>query len=187
MEIPFNYKKLDFVELGENYCLDMCTNNIYRICKKKLTLLKQHIVSGHYHVQFRNNGRHKNYYVHRLVYMAHFGIIPDDMMIDHIDRNPLNNDINNLRLSSRSLNCRNINHRRGLEYDYKIDIGESIVVNELDKVYYSKTYDKFYIWIENVFRSLHERLDPRYNAKFIEWKVNKKCTTFFTTHYRDNL
>lgn len=44
---------------------------------------------------------------HRLVWMAFNGPIPDGMEIDHIDRNPSNNALDNLRVVSRSQNRAN--------------------------------------------------------------------------------
>lgn len=45
--------------------------------------------------------------VHRIVWMLHFGEIPDGQEIDHIDRNKYNNDITNLRLADRYTNNQN--------------------------------------------------------------------------------
>jgi hypothetical protein len=47
----------------------------------------------------------KTYYQHQLIYLYHHGFIPK--YIDHIDRNSLNNNIENLRESTQSQNCAN--------------------------------------------------------------------------------
>lgn len=46
-------------------------------------------------------------YIHRLVWQIERGSIPSDMEIDHIDHNPSNNKITNLRLVTRSGNRKN--------------------------------------------------------------------------------
>jgi len=48
----------------------------------------------------------KLYLAHRIVFLYHFGYIPENE-VDHIDRNRLNNKIENLREASRSCNSRN--------------------------------------------------------------------------------
>ncbi len=53
----------------------------------------------------RVNG--KGYAVHRLIWIMFNGNIPDGMLIDHIDRNKLNNNIKNLRLATYQENNRN--------------------------------------------------------------------------------
>ena len=52
------------------------------------------------------------YYIHRLVWVMHHGSIPQDKQIDHIDRNPLNNKISNLRLVSDAENKLNLPMRK---------------------------------------------------------------------------
>lgn len=49
----------------------------------------------------------RTYMVHRIVYEAFFGIIPPGKEIDHIDRNPANNNISNLRICTHAENMRN--------------------------------------------------------------------------------
>lgn len=48
----------------------------------------------------------KLYGEHRLVWLYHYGAFPDGV-IDHIDRNPLNNSIRNLRVVKHAENCQN--------------------------------------------------------------------------------
>jgi hypothetical protein len=48
----------------------------------------------------------KRYKAHRLIFMYHYGYFPKE--IDHIDRNKLNNRIENLQDISHSDNCKNM-------------------------------------------------------------------------------
>lgn len=52
------------------------------------------------------NGRQE--YLHRAVYKMHHGDIPVNCVIDHIDGNPHNNHILNLRAVAREVNARNV-------------------------------------------------------------------------------
>lgn len=54
-------------------------------------------------------GHHKNHFVHRLEYEAFIGKIPDGFEIDHIDSNPQNNFLDNLRACSHAENSKNPN------------------------------------------------------------------------------
>ena len=63
--------------------------------------------------------------LHRLVWELHNGPIPHDYVVDHIDRNPLNNKIDNLRLATRSENAMNAkgksNRKNGLPRNVAVD------------------------------------------------------------------
>lgn len=52
----------------------------------------------------------KRYKNHRIIFMMHHGYLPKE--IDHIDRNPSNNRIENLRESNRVLNMQNTGTRK---------------------------------------------------------------------------
>ena len=61
--------------------------------------LKQIISNcGYCRVQSSWNSKHKNYYVHRLIWEAFNGPIPKGMQINHKDENKLNNCLNNLEM-----------------------------------------------------------------------------------------
>lgn len=62
-----------------------------------------------------------HYYIHHLIWVFHFGSWPDEL--DHIDRNPSNNRIENLRLTNkiqqqfnRDANSNNVSGIRGVAY-----------------------------------------------------------------------
>lgn len=46
----------------------------------------------------------ENYQAHRLVWMLAYGVLPNDLMIDHIDGDGFNNRLDNLRLCTNSQN-----------------------------------------------------------------------------------
>jgi len=49
----------------------------------------------------------KCYQVHNLIWNMHYGTIPEGYTVDHIDRNPLNNSIKNMRLATRHEQVKN--------------------------------------------------------------------------------
>jgi len=79
--------------------------------KRMLKLV--HAKSGHLKVHLRNNERHRNEYVHRLVLFAFVGPCPSGKECRHFpDRSPKNNRLNNLSWDTRLVNQRDsIRHR----------------------------------------------------------------------------
>lgn len=69
--------------------------------------LQPRIIHGYYQASLCENGKVKNYYVHRLVLTLFKGDCPEGHECDHIDRNPLNNHIDNLRWVTRYENNMN--------------------------------------------------------------------------------
>lgn len=74
----------------------------WKVCKAKRTKIGQeagcHKEKGYFHIGIDGT----NYLTHRLVYCFHNGETPD--FIDHIDGNPSNNKIENLRKATKSQN-----------------------------------------------------------------------------------
>lgn len=70
----------------------------------------QYLSGGYWRVT--RNG--KVYGVHRLLWEEANGPVPDGFVVDHIDRNPLNNDLSNLRAIPRGANVANTTGSRKL-------------------------------------------------------------------------
>jgi hypothetical protein len=62
---------------------------------------------GYKYFQLNRNNKRCNYLIHHLVAEHFIGIRPDGLVIDHIDRNKLNNNKENLRYISQLENMRN--------------------------------------------------------------------------------
>jgi len=69
--------------------------------------LKQEITFGRYFVKLCKNNIKKINKIHILVATHYIGERPVGLEIDHIDRNPLNNNVSNLRYISKSENNKN--------------------------------------------------------------------------------
>jgi len=73
------------------------------------------------------------YTVQRIVYALHYGEDPGDRVVDHINRDPLDNRIQNLRLVPHSLNAINT----GLFKHNKTGV-RGVSYNKRDNVYYAQ-------------------------------------------------
>lgn len=60
-------------------------------------------ISGYMYTRVKR----KNYYIHRIIYAIVHGIDPIDSHIDHINGNPSDNRVENLRLATNSENMKN--------------------------------------------------------------------------------
>ena len=70
-------------------------------------IISQHITKkGYKRVRINKNNKGKFFMVHRLVFEAFNGIIPENMEINHKDYDRTNNNINNLELLSHKNNVR---------------------------------------------------------------------------------
>lgn len=112
-----------FKEKGWTY--NPQTGDIYngygKVCKTIGT-------TGYIQMSTKNNGKQLTCKGHRFAYYSFYGYIDDNLVIDHIDRNPLNNKIDNLRLVSVKVNQFNRNdrgytlHKKTNKYQSKIKL-----------------------------------------------------------------
>jgi HNH endonuclease len=96
-------KRLDF--LGAEYYATE-DGKIFTNYRGKLKEFKQQTNSkGYRHGRFvSSEGDQRHHTVHRLIYRAFVGEIPDGLHIDHIDGDPSNNNVTNLRAITNAQN-----------------------------------------------------------------------------------
>ena len=182
-----SWKKLSFVECGNNYSINLHTAEI----RNDITdnILKPTLVKGYKYVCLYLNSKRKHYLVHQLVYKAYYGDYDSTMfVIDHINHIRTDNDISNLRLVSYSLICTNISQMNNKKFEYKSELPNAYIINAECQVYYCKQFNKFYRKIaDNQYRELREYKQTHNNGYFIQWRLNNKKYCFTTTHFRESL
>ena len=72
--------------------------------------------------------------IHRLVAKSFLSEYSDSLMVDHIDRNPKNNNISNLRMATTAQNCMNMSAHKNTSSKFK---GVSVVHGEKANKYHS--------------------------------------------------
>lgn len=85
---------------------EISTNGLIRNYKTKLILNFKPRPDGYIRVGLSKNNKQTYFYLARLVYITFKGIENNNFEINHIDKNKLNNNLNNLELiSSRENSC----------------------------------------------------------------------------------
>ena len=73
----------------------------------KIKILKPGDRKGYKKVDLSSNGNKKTFYLHRLVAFAFIELVAGKLTVDHIDRNPDNNNVENLRWADQKDQHRN--------------------------------------------------------------------------------
>ena len=103
--------------------------------KKSRRYYKEHIIkpkftSRYWYVTLSHNSIKKSYRIHRLVYLAFRGPIPENMVIDHIDGNRNNNSLDNLRCVTQANNVQNPNTKfNGKKAVIQLDASTEQIIN----------------------------------------------------------
>jgi hypothetical protein len=131
---------------------------------------------GYRYIQLNRGGQRNNILIHHLVAKYFISDRPDNMVIDHIDRNKLNNNVSNLRYISQKENM--INQDR-----YRDDITETDT-KERKKIF-QREYDLRTGHNKNIYRKkgtggITKRNENSYRASIIinDIKTRKTFKTY---------
>ena len=154
-------------------------------------IIKEHIENNGYlrlNLSERVNGRnvrHK-YYKHRLI-ATQFIENPNDFdYVDHVNRNRLDNRIDNLRWCSASDNSKNRSSTYGIQYEFFDEIDEdAVVVNDygrhrFENYFYVPDEEMFYFYNGVKYRRLH--INEKRNGSLFVNKIteNKQVKVMFS-------
>ena len=158
---------MTFEVLRENADYEISTEYPY-VIKKRANghIVKEHIENNGYvrlNLLEKVNGEtviHR-YYKHRLIAKQFIENPNDYAYVDHINRNKLDNRVENLRWCSASDNNKNRTSTCGVEYDFFDNIDDEAVVvtdygtHRFENYYYNPEEDSFYFYNGVKYRRLH--------------------------------
>ena len=155
--IKYNIRQIVYMcnPIENNNLVDIPNYDDYKFDKVLLQVynnrtnmyLKNSLCGGYYRVGLSKNGISEAFGIHKLVYMLNN---PNEdltgFQIDHIDGNPLNNNINNLRKCSHSDNQSNVktqkNNKLGIKYISKNKFNTYTFKLVKNGIRYEKTFKR---------------------------------------------
>ena len=164
-------KSLNFLyEVNENGTI---FRNVKSKKQLKIKLDMHHSNTGYYmtlvHNQSINEGNCKRVMIHRVVAECWLGDCPDDCEVDHIDRNPHNNDYRNLRYVTKSEQMKNRDYSKiaaqgskNLETARKLRAKPVRITSENDSQVF-ESYAECSRYLANIYNQTFEHI--RYKLK----------------------
>ena len=88
-------------------------NNRWGITEKWIEMKPEKIPNGYFQFTTRIDGKRKRWFVHRFVWECICGPIPPKLVINHKDKNPANNCLDNIEVMTQSENMKHSGHSKG--------------------------------------------------------------------------
>ena len=170
---------MDFEVLRVNPAYEICTVYPYEIRKVSTQrFIKEYIETTGYlrlRLSERVNGRNiqRKYHKHKLIATQFIENRDDLDFVDHINRNRLDNRIENLRWVSAAENSMNRTSTRGVAFEYRDEIPEeAVVINDygvhsFQDYYYVPEENTFYFFNGLQYRRLHVNENKRNGSLYV--------------------
>lgn len=173
-------------------CRKKLKNGTYKEIKGSLLTTPTSKTYKTRYFQLQRNGKRINYLFHHLVAKCFISERPEGMVIDHIDRNPLNNNVSNLRYVTQKENCYNSqkviqeisinepNRKRLVQQKWEQENKDKILQNKKD--YYVNNKEK---WVATSEKRKQDRVELKcvnclcfYNIQrnSIRYKKSELCS-----------
>ena len=181
---------MSWIECVVDSDYEIYTEYPYQIRRKSNKRIVKESISNRGYLQCSLNG--VTYPKHRLIAEQFIennapGIKTE---VDHIDRNKLNNDINNLRWVSHSENNKNRSSVKGYKYEFVDDIDEDSILVDIygnhtfEDYYFDAKTDTFYFFTGINFRKLKINY-TKYGSAFVCMRdINNKQTQIFYSSFK---